>query len=186
MENNEPKDNAPARNIAVMDIQSPATSAPTPTTPSETAVTATPAVVEDPLATEEVTEIPESTATETPTAEAVPSTEAVPTANTPEVPTSENQMAITPANAGPVKHKAPVGAIIAAIIIALVLAGTTIFAYLKTTKTATTDKSVTPVQQPVKAADVQQTSQDVETSLKAIDENKDFANTDLSDTTLGL
>lgn len=89
------------------------------------------------------------------------------------------------------KHSGtPVVAVVIAIVIALALAGLTVFAYLKTrntspdTNTTTTQPSTTASKATTK--DVDNTSKDMDTALSSVDDTKDFAATDISDTALGL
>jgi uncharacterized protein HemX len=98
-------------------------------------------------------------------------------------------MAIPPT---PVHHaRVPRGTIIVAIVVALLLAGTSVFAYLKTKdSTITSDQNKTQTQDTatpkVTTSDVNQTSQEIDDGLKTIDESKDFGTSDLTDSTLGL
>ena len=188
MDDRETKTAEPARSIPVMDVQPPKAAEP------ETFVA---------IAPEETTESSQVPITSNDTTQDAPFdgevseepktdelSDQAPTQ--PEAPLlgATSPMAITPANAGPAKGKASVAAIVAAILIALVLSGATIFAYLKTKDQAVVVpmKAVTPASQQtaVTATDVQQASTELDESLKAIDENKDFASSDLDDTTLGL
>ncbi len=181
MEPTETTATAPPKAIPVMDIQPPATSAPQVPMSVEPAAETTAPAVESP---EVVSEPVEESSSDTPVAETTEQTSQDPA----------KLLAVTPDNAGKARRKAPAGAIAVAIVIALILAGATIFAYLRTSKndTAATHNSAkstatTPAkQEPIQAADVDTTNQGIDDSLKAIDENKDFASTDLSDTTLGL
>jgi hypothetical protein len=101
---------------------------------------------------------------------------------------AENPMAIPPKPA----HQAhvPRGTIIVAIVVALLLAGTSIFAYLKTKDDTTTSNNnktsqkATPAK--VTTSDVSQTSQQIDDTLKTVDDTKDFEANDLGDTALGL
>ncbi len=185
----------PPRSVPVMDVQAPRQSP--SVRPVSDVVTDTP--VAEPTPPEVVTAPVEETdvpVSEAPAEEEATSTEvtATDTQSAPEAP-ANNPMAVTPDNAGsaPLRHKAPIGAIIAAIVIALLLAAATIFAYLRSSKdtTATSTKfpttaASTATQPQLKASDIEQTSQGIDDSIKSIDNNKDFSSTDLSDTTLGL
>jgi uncharacterized protein HemX len=95
-------------------------------------------------------------------------------------------MAIPPK---PVKHKsgAPIAAIIVAILVALGLVGVTVYAYMQSNKK--TPATTTTTQQTTDKAttqDVDQASKDVDDSLKSLDANKDFPESDLSDQSLKL
>jgi hypothetical protein len=93
-----------------------------------------------------------------------------------------NPMAIPPHAAG--KHKAPLGVVIGAILIALLLAVAAVFAYMKTQdKTNTTAKANVP---KIGVSDVNDTEQKLNDSLNGANDTQDFASSDLSDTALGL
>jgi hypothetical protein len=83
--------------------------------------------------------------------------------------------------------------IMVAILIALSLIGGAGYAYLQNQKTtpdaspAVTKPAVTETKKdPASAADVDKTSQEIDASLKKVDDTKDFQESDLTDTTLGL
>lgn len=88
------------------------------------------------------------------------------------------------------KHHSPYGAVVAAVVIAVLLAGLTVFAYLKTSgnKTATgTNKSSTQaVPAPVTSNEVDQTNSQIDDAMKSANDTEDFGSTDLSDSALGL
>lgn len=110
----------------------------------------------------------------------------------PAAPIAENPLAI-PQQPAIHKTHSPILAILLALVVAVVLAGVVIFMYLRS-KDGTvgkadtkTSNSQTIVQKPLASvSDVDATTKELETSLSQIDENKDFATTDLSDTSLGL
>ncbi len=86
----------------------------------------------------------------------------------------------------PKKKSKSTGIIIVAIIVALVIGGVIVFAYLKgRTKPAPapTDQTTT---QPVSSTDVTNASKSVDQDLSKADDTKDFNSNDLSDSTLGL
>lgn len=96
----------------------------------------------------------------------------------------------TPA-AMPHHSKTPVAAIVVAIIIALLLAGLTVYVYLKTKKdTPVPDDTPTTSQQSstpkATTSDVDQANSDLDASLKEAEASEDVGSNDLSDTTLGL
>lgn len=146
-------------------------------------------VTSDPIMADEAPAEPSS-------AETAPSADEAAPAGTPEAPNTDapapetshdNPMAIPPT---PVRHHTPVLAIIVATIVALGLAGAVVFMYLKnkdTDGTETQTSQTAVVQKPaVSAADVDNTSTDIDKNLTTIDETKDFVPTDLSDASLGL
>lgn len=84
-------------------------------------------------------------------------------------------------------------AAIVTIAVAILLAGTAVYVYLGAQKNTTKDTSSAQqsdeTQQPATpatAADVDQANGEVEAAINALDEAADFADSDLSDTTLGL
>lgn len=82
----------------------------------------------------------------------------------------------------------PVVAIIFAAVVALLLAGLTVFAFQKSqtkTPTRTATNTVNPAA-VVKASDVDQTSSSIDASLQKIDDTKDLTATDLTEASLGL
>lgn len=94
----------------------------------------------------------------------------------------QNPMAIPGHVAG--KRKAPVGIIIVAIIIAVLLAGVAVFAYMKTQKKST---GSVPAKAPViSASDVNSTEKQLDESLGGVSDDTDFAASNLSDASLGL
>lgn len=109
-----------------------------------------------------------------------------------EAASQDEQPQPAPATQAPHPHKsgAPVGTIIIAIVIALVLAGLAVFAYNRSKNQPAASK--TPASQPAAsktpatASDVDATNQQIDASLATVDDNKDFAATELSDATLGL
>lgn len=98
-----------------------------------------------------------------------------------------------PAGQTPVKPKKNTMAVVLAIVIAIVLAAVAVYAYMKLNKKKTTTNSTASTSQTtataattVKAADIAQTSKDLDTSLAKVDDTKDFSSADLSDSALGL
>jgi hypothetical protein len=144
-------------------------------------------------------EMPASAPTVAPAAAEVPSTpapaattdaSAAPAApeSTPEAPAPASPMAINAA-AVPMKHHAPVGVVVGAIIIALVLAALTVFAFMKLNKNS--DSTKAPVKQATTAAkvtssEVQETATAIDQSISSVNDSQDFNANDLTDTTLGL
>ena len=97
-----------------------------------------------------------------------------------------NQMAI-PARPVVKKAGAPKATIIVAIVIAAVLATLAVMAFLKTNKSGTAINNKTaPITAKVTGSDVGQTTQQIDDSLKGIDDIKDFDDAALSDSSLGL
>lgn len=91
------------------------------------------------------------------------------------------------------KHgKTPVVAIVVALIIALGLAGLTVFAYMKNKNSvkpeydATTQQPTVAKTTPATTSDVDATTKEVDTTLQEIDNAEDFADASLTDATLGL
>ena len=113
----------------------------------------------------------------------------------PVIPPNQEQPNITSGNAaGPDmtlpknEHKAPVGAIIFAIIIAIGLAVLTVMAYQKT-KSSTESQSDTTSesqQETTPEAEVDSTEQAVDSDINAVDDEQDFNSSDLSDESLNL
>lgn len=86
-------------------------------------------------------------------------------------------------------HRRPLGVVIVAIIIALLLAGLSVYAWQKTkpaTKAKTSSSTTASTVAAIKPADVNQASQDVDATLKQVDDTKDLNANDLSNATLGL
>lgn len=98
-----------------------------------------------------------------------------------------DQLGVTPSNAsGPeLKHKAPVGAIILAIIVAGVLAAATVYAYRQSNKPVT-NQQTSETSDKLDETDVDKTSEDVDNTVNEMDSASDFVESELSDTTLGL
>jgi uncharacterized protein HemX len=171
-------DNQQSTSTPVMDIQPPK---PAPTdTAAPVSIEVAPAETlgEDTISNESpATNGPESATASDPTsAPAAPT----PPADTP------NPMAIT--QPGPKKSGTPKGAVIAAIIIGLALAAVAVFAYKKTQMKdhSTTNVTTSTQNSKVTTKDVDDTTQAIDDNLKTIDDTKDFADTNLSDTSLGL
>ena len=92
-------------------------------------------------------------------------------------------------------HKTPIVAIFIAITLAILLAGLVVFAYLKNNRNGNIQRSdnttssnaiPAPTVSAVTGNDVNSTSNSIDTSLKKANDSTDFADTTLSDTTLGL
>ena len=116
--------------------------------------------------------------------------ETPPTAETPTPPVSDST---TPPIAGmqlPPKHKAPILAIIIAILVAGGLIGLTVYVYLSTQNPdQNTDTSTAQQESTADTAtpeDVDSTSQSLETELNTANDDTDLNPNDLSDETLGL
>lgn len=116
--------------------------------------------------------------------------EAIPQ-ETPTTTTEEPAAASIPQKA--VGHKTPIGAVVAAIIIGLLLVAIAVLAYLKTqdngSGSATLSKnesSQNPAQTKVTGSDVSQASQEIDSTLDSVDNTTDFNTESLSDTSLGL
>ncbi len=95
------------------------------------------------------------------------------------------------AHANPKNHP-PLAAIVIAVIIAVALVGVTIFAYLST-RDAThqqdddhTAQQESTEQAAVTTTDVDDATQDVDSTLSSVDDAKDFPESDLTDQALGL
>lgn len=86
--------------------------------------------------------------------------------------------------ASPRKHRAPVGAIILAVIVAGTLAAATIYAYRQSNKPAVTETAETS--DTVNGSDVDATADEVDQTVNEMDSTSDFVESELSDTTLGL
>lgn len=192
------------RGIPVMDIQAPRTMPPvkpaTPTAQSvvpvslatpEEAPLATPPPVEDEQPTAPAGEVTDPEPTPDTTEPVEPDTLTADPAPA-EAPAEPNPMAITPRTVTS-HHTAPVGAIIAAIVVAVALAGVSVLAYTKSQKPAAskpaaqTQAAATPASAaPVSGNDVQQESQTIDQSLQSLDDANDFSQTSVSDASLGL
>lgn len=104
---------------------------------------------------------------------------------------SEGSVVTAPITSAP-RHKGHLGAILVAVLISLALIAGAGYAYWQNNKTkADTAKKNTPAvtqktKNPATADDVQKASDDIDASLKKIDDTKDFQEADLSDTSLGL
>lgn len=91
------------------------------------------------------------------------------------------------------KHgKTPVVAIVIALVIALGLAGLTVFAYMKNKDSvkpesdATTQQPTVAKTTPATTGDVDTATKEVDTTLQEVDNTEDFADTTLTDAALGL
>ena len=167
----------------VMDVTPPAS---TPEAPESVEATepATPAPAE--AATPEAMPAAEAAPSVTAEAPAPASSENVEAA-APEAPAPTTPLAINTAP-GPVKHKAPVGVIVAAIVIGLLLAGLAVFVYLKANKSTSNAplKQAATTAAKVTASEVQDTANGVDQAISSVNDAVDLNSSDLSDTTLGL
>ena len=177
----------------VMDVQAPAApaqAAAAPVTPSEPttdSVAVEPTTTEAPSADSSTGEASNAEPTTEP---ATPAAEAATDAATPPADNAGNKPALgTPVgDKTPHHHSAPLGPIIVAVIVALVLGGLTVYALktknpaAPTANTASTSKTATTV----KSSDVSKTSDDVDSSLKQVNDTQDFNSNDLSNATLGI
>jgi flagellar basal body-associated protein FliL len=82
------------------------------------------------------------------------------------------------------KKKAPIGVIVAAIVIALLLAAVAVFAYMKTQNKAASSNN--PKVPTIGVSDVSETEKQLDDSLSKVSDDTDFAVGDLSDASLGL
>lgn len=187
---------------AIMDVQPPKNAGgvnPTSeveSSPVSVEPVASPAVVssEPEVSVEQPVVVPEAAVT---TSELTVESTPAPTASEPdpaptppaENPTSQgadNPMAI-PTPATPKKSGgAPVAAIVVAIVIAIALAALTVFAYLKTKHTTSKTSNSSQAAPKLTATDIDQASQATDTTIKKVDDTKDFTTGDLTDQTLGL
>lgn len=127
---------------------------------------------------------PEPTVSQAPSAEPTDT----PLAATTE-PSQNTPLAATPTQASTNSHKAPIGAIVAAIVIAVALAAVSVMAYQnnKDKQSATQQPAATQTQkEDVTASDVDQASKDVDQAMNQTDDTADLNPESLSDTTLGL
>lgn len=140
--------------------------------------------------------VPETSEPEVATAEASPAESSVetPAGAAPETP-AEATPTETPAGVVNAPHSqphktTPIMAIVAAVVIAIAIAGAVVFMYLKNQNgdIKRTDSS-TPavVEKPqASASDVDAANQTIDTNLEKADDNKDFPTASMSDTALGL
>lgn len=89
------------------------------------------------------------------------------------------------------KSGLPIGVVVIAIIVCLVLGGLSVVAYMKTNKDTTTKSSntpttATPVTTKATTADVDTVTKEVDSVLSASDETTDFPANEMSDASLGL
>lgn len=89
-----------------------------------------------------------------------------------------------PKNPAP-KTRAPIGAIILAVIVAGGLAVLTVYAYRQTNQPVTEDIP-TETTQAVEGSEVDSTSAEIEQSISELDDAEDFTESELSDSSLGL
>lgn len=137
-----------------------------------------PAETEEPLSNE-TGSIP---AVETPPENQEQATPTTPADNPPASPL------VATAKDGQESHKGPIGAVIAAVAIAVLLAGLTVTAYLQGKDNKAATNKANTVSQPanISGTDVDQTTTQVDESLTGADDAQDFGTTDLSDSALGL
>lgn len=174
--NNNEQNSANGPNAPVMDIQPPTPKPQDDSTPSlATEPTASPEVSPTNTATSDVT---------SPEPAPDPIADASSGANylTPE---THPTQAVAPT---PKKHGAPKAAVAIAIIIALVLAGVTVFAYLKTKNNTPAGNQQTQesTEAPVTTQEVDDTSSEVEEAIDATNDAADLDSNEVSDTNLGL
>lgn len=108
--------------------------------------------------------------------------------------TSTDNPMVTPVQPSTHKPKKPVGIIIAAVVVALLLTGVAVYAYIKTQNdSSSSDKyslnngssKTDTASKEVSTDDVDTASSDVDTALKSVDET-DFPTTELTDQALSL
>lgn len=168
------------------DIKAPKTNSSTPGAP----------VVDDPnspqpqdVQTQEVPETPE-------TASAIGSVATPPVmtdqdANTPATtePSEPTPLiATTSASGAAQQHKAPIGAIVIAVLVAAALAAVAVWMYMNNDNNESTTPAPTTSQQTQEVApsDVDETNKEIEESLNQADDASDFSDDGLSDSTLNL
>jgi hypothetical protein len=184
MENNNTPSSPQAPTGAVMDVQPPKNGQSSTQVAEKPEVTGTPVVVETPTAAE-VTEQPAAPAEETNQAEITANDNPTP-ATADSQPTENNPLAIDSA-AHTHKSNVPVAAIALAVLIAIVLIGITVFAYIRTKNDGAATTTKTNLVQPkVTTQDVDQTSTEIDGTVNKVDDTKDFAGEDLTDKALGL
>jgi len=172
----------PGRSSGVMDVQRPKSSLAVaePPAPSQPAEAPTP--VEEPKPAPDVA-VPTEVTNATP-----------PEDHSPEPPAKDepkNKDDVHPLLAAHAQKKhGPVVPIVTAVVIALALIGVTVFAFLKTkdSSNSTGDHPATHQETttPATSSDVDNASQQVDEALAAVDDTKDFADSQLTDQTLGL
>jgi len=86
----------------------------------------------------------------------------------------------------PTKKSKPMMVVIIAVIVVLAIAAAMVFAYMRSRDKTVPTPAVSTTAPVVTASDVNSTSQEIDKSLKSIDDSKDFSSNDISDTTLGL
>lgn len=134
------------------------------------------------------TPVPTETPAVAPEASSVDVTTATPTPEAAEPAVANPALSQLPAHAsGGNKHLI---AIIVAVVVMLGLLGAVAYLYMQQNSTSiktTENKSAqTTTAAPVTAADVDNTTKEIDDSLTTIDADKDFSSADLSDATLGL
>lgn len=198
-DNNQPT--TPAQGGGVMDVQPPKTAPqivsgdPVPEAEAGSVITpATETPTSDPVMTTPPPVNEEAPAEPANAPEAVqeaPTDTSTPTdADNKEVPASSdsNPMAIANQPAPKKKSGAPVIVIVVAVLVALGLCALVISIYMKS-KNDTADKKATTSQATVNKAtpeEVDKVAAETDTALSQLDDAKDFADTDLADSTLGL
>ena len=87
-------------------------------------------------------------------------------------------------------HKAPVGVIVVAVLIAVALAGVAVLTYMKNDQKEAASQKAAPTaqqtEQSVTADDVDTTTKDIDSSLDQADDATDFNTNSLSDSSLNL
>lgn len=188
---------APSKQIDVSDTSSEQEQEAATDNESPQVVDAPPEIADSPEVTStEPTETTESATTNINVNDVALSDESTPVASTPEpadqVPPADAHQQ-TDAPHKPAGNGAPIVAIIIAIVVAIAVAGLVIFTYLKSKNEDTIKRSdsvstnQTVVDKPqASATDVDTTNQQIDSSLEQVDDKKDFPDTELNDTTLGL
>lgn len=91
---------------------------------------------------------------------------------------------------GAAQHKAPVGAIVIAVLVALALAAVAVVTYMNNDKkeasTSTNAPATSQQTQEVAPSDVDTTNKEIDENLNKADDATDFSDDSLSDTTLNL
>ncbi len=108
-----------------------------------------------------------------------------------EEPQAATPLVATPGNHG-AHHRAPIGAIMVAVVVAAVLAVVSVYAFNNTQRTAdnnATDKTAEqakPAVETVKQSDVDATTKDIDATMGQLDESSQLNSEELSDNSLGL
>lgn len=111
-----------------------------------------------------------------------------PTAEGPNSPIDFTQQTSAPVKLPP-KHKAPIAAIVIALLVAAALIGLTVYIYFKAQNTVVPVDHSTTSEAPSEAPstnEIDATSESIDAELNSADENADFESDDLSDEALEL